>query len=207
MHKLIMRSATYRQSARFDPAAAAVDADDRLLWRFAPRRLEAEAVRDALLAVSGELNPQLGGPSFRPFTITVHNHNFYHLFDRDAPEFNRRTVYRVSVNTGKSPFLDALDCPAPSLTAPRRRSTTTPLQALALMNDSFVQRQAERFAARVRREAGADEVAQVTRAYRLAFGRPPTAEESAATLRLAREHGLDSACWVLLNASEFLYVR
>src|SRR5205823_6003074 len=83
LHRLILLSAAYRQSARFDAAAAAVDADNRLLWRFAPRRLEAETVRDAMLAVSGAFNPRLGGPSFQPFTVTVFNSNFYHLFDRD----------------------------------------------------------------------------------------------------------------------------
>jgi mono/diheme cytochrome c family protein len=207
MHRLILLSATYRQSARFNARAAALDADNRLLWRFAPRRLEAEAVRDAMLAVSGELNPQMGGPSFRPFTITTLLTNFYHLFDGDKPEFNRRTVYRMNVNTGRNPLLDALDCPAPSVTMPKRRATMTPLQALALMNDGFVLRQAERLARRVRQAAGADPNAQVLLAYRLAFGRAPEDDEGAAAARLVQEHGLDSACWVLLNASEFLYVR
>jgi hypothetical protein len=127
--------------------------------------------------------------------------------DDGRRDFSRRSVYRMNVNTGKSPLLDALDCPAPSLAAPRRRTTTTPQQALALMNDSFVLRQAERFADRVRRATGADPSAQVALAYRLAFGRLPQDEERTATARLVEEHGLESACWVLLNASEFLYVR
>ncbi len=207
MHRLIMLSATYRQAARFDSRAAAVDADNVLLWRFAPRRLEAEIVRDAMLRVSGELNEQIGGASFRPFKVTALLTQFYTPIDPDTPEFNRRTVYRMSVNTGKSPFLDALDCPAPSITSPVRRNTTTPLQALALMNDSFVIRQADRFAARVRREAGEDHAEQVVRTYRLALGRVPEPAEVAATVRLLTEHGLESVCWVLLNSSEFLYVR
>src|SRR5262249_1984506 len=153
------------------------------------------------------LNPQLGGPSFRPFTVTVFNTNFYHLFDKGTPEFNRRTVYRINVNTGKSPFLDALDCPAPSVTMPRRRTTTTPLQALALMNDKFGQRPGGPAPGRVRGAAAANRAAQATLAYRLAFGRPPTADERNATDKLVTEQGLDSACWALLNASEFLYVR
>src|SRR5262249_14195415 len=143
---------------------------------------------------------------FRPFTVTEYNTYFYHLFDSDAPEFNRRTVYRIQVNTGRSPFLDALDCPAPSLPLPRRRSTTTPLQALALMNDSFVLRQANRLAQRVRRDVGDEPNAQLTLAYRLTLGRPPRVDESAALAKLVHEHGLDSVCWVLLNASDFLYV-
>jgi hypothetical protein len=207
MHRLIMFSATYRQSSRFDARAAALDSDDRLLGRFPPRRLEAEAVRDAMLTVSGELNPHVGGPSFRPFTVTALLTNFYHPLDDGRPDFNRRTVYRMSVNTGRSPLLAALDCPAPSVTMPRRQPTTTPLQALALMNDSFVQRQARRFAERVKKRAGDDADAEVTLAYRLAFGRPPTSEERTATVRLVQQQGLEPACWVLLNATESLYVR
>jgi hypothetical protein len=137
----------------------------------------------------------------------VFNTTFYHLFDKGTPEFNRRTVYRSNINTGRSPFLDGLDCPAPSLAAPKRRTTTTPLQALALMNDTFVLRQAKHFAERVRQAAGNDVEAQVTLAYRFALGRPPTAEERAEVAKLVREKDLDSACWVLLNTSEFVYIR
>jgi hypothetical protein len=207
VHRLIVLSATYRQSSRLNSRAAAVDADNRLLWRYAPQRLEAEIVRDAMLAVSGELNRQIGGPSFRPFTVTALLTQFYHLIDDGRPEFNRRTVYRINVNTAKSPFLDALDCPAPSLSAPRRRSTTTTLQALALMNDSFVNRQATKFAERVAASAGAEPASQIRFAWRTALGRVPTDDELAASVDLASKAGLESACWALLNASEFLYVR
>jgi hypothetical protein len=207
IHRLIVLSATYRQSSRYSPEAAALDADNRLLWRFAPQRLEAEIVRDSMLAVSGELNRQVGGPSFRPFTVTALLTKFYHLIDDGRPEFNRRTVYRINVNTAKSPFLDALDCPAPSLAAPRRRSTTTTLQALALMNDSFVNRQAAKFAERVAVAAGPDPGAQVNLAWRAALGRAPSDQELATTIKLVSAEGLPSACWALLNASEFLYIR
>ncbi|MFN0053434.1 MAG: DUF1553 domain-containing protein, partial [Planctomycetales bacterium] len=205
----ILLSATYRQSAQFNPEAAAVDSDNRLLWRFAPRRLEAESVRDAMLASSGELNRQVGGPSFRPFTVTSILTQFYHLIDDGRPDFNRRTVYRINVNTAKSPFLDALDCPAPSLAAPKRRSTMTTLQALALMNDAFVQRQAERLAARVQteRQPGGTAADDVRLAFRLTLGRDPQVDEQSAATTLAVEHGLESLAWALLNASEFLYVR
>ncbi|HKB35188.1 MAG TPA: DUF1549 domain-containing protein, partial [Gemmataceae bacterium] len=154
LHRVIVLSNAYRQSSRFDARAAEVDADNRLLWRFAPRRLEGEAVRDAMLSASGELNRTIGGPSFRPFTVTIFNSHFYTLTDPPGTEYNRRTVYRMNVNSAKSPLLDAFDCPDPSVKTPRRSTTTTPLQALALMNNSFVQRQAKHFAARVQREAG-----------------------------------------------------
>ncbi len=205
--KLIVMSATYRQGAAFSKQAAELDADDRFLWRFAPQRLEGEAVRDAMLAVSGKLNPQVGGPSFRPFTVTTFNSNFYTLTDSAEPDFNRRTVYRINVQSAKSPLLEAFDCPDPSTKTPRRAVTTTPLQALALMNNSFVLRQARSFGERVRKEAGDDPEAQVRRAYRLAFGRPPTKEEAGRAAALVREQGAEIFCWVLLNASEFLYVR
>jgi hypothetical protein len=207
LHRLILTSATYQQSSAFNAEAAASDADNRLLWRFAPRRIEGEAVRDALLFVSGRLNEDMGGPGFRPFTVKIFNSHFYTLTDPLTREFDRRTVYRIAVHSAKSPLLDAFDCPDPSTKTPRRAATTTPLQALALMNNAFVLRQASHFADRLRREAGDNPEAQVVAAYRLAFGRTPTKEETARAAALVREHGADSLCWVLLNASEFLYVR
>jgi hypothetical protein len=207
LHRLIMLSATYRQSARPNAEAAAVDADNRLLWRYPARRLEAEAVRDLMLSVSGQLNPRMGGPSYRPFTMTVFNSTFYDLIDEATPETQRRTVYRMSVNSAKNPLLDALDCPDPSVKAPRRAVTTTPLQALGLMNNAFVLRQSRHFAGRVAREAGDDSAARVALAYRLALGREPTAAEEERAVGHVREHGVESLCWVLLNASEFLYIR
>ncbi|MFL5339661.1 MAG: DUF1553 domain-containing protein [Gemmataceae bacterium] len=205
LHRLILQSQTYQQSSRFDPAAAEKDADDRLLWRFAPRRLEAEAVRDAMLAVAGRLVHSGGGPGFRPFKVTVFNSSFYDLIDDDRPDFRRRTVYRTGVNSAKDPLLESFDCPEPSVKAPRRNVTTTPLQALGLMNNAFVQRQAKRLTERVR-DAG-DVEAQARQMYRLTLGRPPTDAELRRAAALAREHGAASLAWVLLNASEFLYVR
>jgi hypothetical protein len=104
-------------------------------------------------------------------------------------------------------LLEAFDCPDPSTKTPRRAATTTPLQALALMNNAFVLRQASHLAGRLRREAGDNPEAQVVAAYRLAFGRTPTKDETERAAALVREHGAESLCWVLLNASEFLYVR
>ncbi len=210
LHRLILTSATYRQSA--DPhataatAAAKVDADARLLWRFPPRRIEGEAVRDAMLAMSGALNRQAGGPSFKPYTVTQLNTYFYHLFDRDEPAFNRRSVYRMHLTTGRSPLLDALDCPSPGVSTPRRRPTTTALQALALMNDAFVVREANRLAARLAAEKP-DPADQVRLAFETVFGRPPARAELDAAVEVRRRHGLGTVCWSLFNASEFLYLR
>ena len=207
IHRRILLSHTYRQSSRFDAAAAEKDADDRLLWRFPPRRLEAEAIHDAMLFASGGLNLRMAGPSARPFTVTTFNSNFYTPFDSPDPDLNRRSVYRMNINSGKAPLMDALDCPDPSVKTPRRGSTTTPLQALGLMNDAFVIRMSHDLAERCRRDAGENAGAQVDRAYALVLGRLPSEDERNAALRLAREHGLDQVTWVLFNATEFLYVR
>ena len=208
IHRRIVLSATYRQSARFDAKAAARDAEARLLWRFPPRRLEGEAVRDAMLAVSGRLNPSMGGPGFRPFTVRTFNSNFYDMMpDPSGPGFDRRTVYRIHVNSAKSPLLDALDCPDPSVKTPRRAVTTTPLQALGLMNDPFVLRMARELTGRARAEAGGDESRQVDRTFRLALGRSPRPAEVERAVTVARRDGLESLAWVLLNANEFVTVR
>ena len=207
LHRRIMLSSTYRQSSRFDGKAAAIDAGDRLLWRYPARRLEAEAIRDAMLQASGQLNTRMAGPSFRPFKLTVFNSNFYELNDPVGPEFNRRTVYRININSAKDPLLETLDCPDPSVKTPKRAVTTTPLQALGLMNDSFVLRQARCMADRVVAECGPDVGKQVDRAYRLAMGRPPTDREVQRARDLLDKAGLESLAWVLMNSSEFLYIR
>jgi hypothetical protein len=200
-----MLSNTYRQSARYSAKAAAIDADNKLLWRFAPRRLEGEAVRDAMLSASGQLNPAMGGPSVRPFTIFVNNSHFYTVTDPIGPDYDRRSIYRINVNSAKNPLLETLDCPDPSTKTPRRTTTTTPLQALALMNNSFVLRQSEKLAERVNSAAKSED--QVKLVYMLTLGRLPIGKESERSAKLAREHGLKSLCWALLNSSEFLYVK
>ena len=207
LHRRIVLSSAYRQASTHDPAAAEKDAEATYLWRYPPRRLEAEAVRDAMLAASGELNPALGGPSFRPFKTSSFNATFYHPLDRDDPEFNRRTVYRMNVNSGKEPLLEVFDCPSPAVKTPLRGETITPLQALSLMNNSFVQRQADRLAARSLAEGDGDLPSAVDRAYARALSRPPSDSERALAVAAARQEGLGCVCWALLNSSEFLYVR
>ena len=208
LHKQVLMSRTYRQSSRFDQAAAARDADNRLLWRYPPQRLEGEAVRDAMLAVSGDLNRALHGPSFRPFEYGEARGSLrsYILTGDDSAPNRRRTVYRMNIITGGDPMLEALDCPLPSTKTPRRRSTTTALQALSLMNNSFVQNRARGLADRLRRETGEVE-RQVRRAFTLALGRPARPDELAASRGLVASSGLEALCWGLFNSSEFLHVR
>ncbi len=206
LHRLIVLSATYRQSATPNLKAQALDAGNRLLWRHPPRRLEAEAIRDTMLQVSGALDRRMGGSG-------------YHLWDYSGyvivfkpkevlgPEALRRMVYQFKPRLQQDGTFGAFDCPDATATAPRRNVSTTALQALNLLNDPFVHGQAQRFAERLRREAGADPEEQVRRAFRLAFGREPSAQETAASLRLAREHGLAVLCRVLFNANEFVFVN
>lgn len=207
MHRLIVTSAAYCQSSETNEKAMKLDADNALLWRFTPRRLEAEAVRDAMLAVSGQLNLAAGGPSFRSFDVLGFPKNAYVPADKLGPEFNRRTVYRMNVNSGKEPLLDAFDCPDPSVKTPRRGVTITPLQALELMNNSFVQRQAAQLGERALKDANGDLPKAVQAAYRLALNRPATPGELARALAATKERNLTSICWALLNSTEFIYVR
>ena len=211
VHRLIVTSATYAQACIPNintrdeyKKAAMVDADNRLFWRFPSLRLEGEVVRDAMLAMAGNLNSEMNGPSFKPYTVTQLNTYFYHLFDKDENIYNRRTIYRMQVVTGRSPLLDALDCPSPSITQPRRSPTSTPLQALALMNDSFVVRQSMKLAARLK-EQQPDLQKQIEQAYEFAYSRGPTAEELQVALNVGKEHGLETLCWAIFNSSEFLY--
>ncbi|MBV9122302.1 MAG: DUF1553 domain-containing protein, partial [Planctomycetes bacterium] len=209
MHRVIVLSATYRQGSAWNEAAGRVDADDRLLWRKAPRRLEAEAVRDALLSVSGRLDLRLGGPGFRDFVMSQAPGTPAHLYTpRDLPDAdgNRRTLYRSWARGGRSRLLDVLDCPDPAAAAPRRAVTTTPLQALALLNNALVLQQADLFGDRVRREAGPDVDRQVVRAYLLAYARQPDDAELTRARTAVRRHGLRVLTRALFNSNEFLYV-
>ena len=197
LQRAIVLSATFRQGSRHNPAAARLDAGNRLLWRKSPMRLEAEAVRDAMLTVCGRLNRAVGGPAYRDFKTYVNNTQFYEMIDPIGAPFNRRTIYRMWVRSGRNPFLDVFDCPDPSTTAPKRAATLTPLSALAMLNNSFVLRMADRFAQRAR---------TASRAYRLAFGRAPDAAERAEAEAFVRAHGLPALCRALFNANEFMYV-
>jgi hypothetical protein len=215
IHRLILLSATYRQASQVQspgstdggPSPQSVDADNRLYWRHTRQRLDAESFRDAVLAVSGQLDRRLGGPGYRDWTVSsAGNNERFTVIDAVGPEFNRRTLYRMWLRGGTSPLLDVFDCPDPSVATPRRSVTTTPLQALAQLNDKFVEHYAERFAERLNREAAGDAAAQVRRAYALAFSRQPSADETEFAEKFIAEHGLTQFCMVLFNASEFLYV-
>jgi hypothetical protein len=208
LHRLIVTSAAYRQSARHDDAAARIDADNRLLWKAPRRRLDAEALRDAVLAASGQMRHHGGGRGYDLFRFKDDHSPIYDHDDIKAmtdPATYRRTIYRFAVRSVPNPFLDTLDCPDPNQPVPVRNSTLTALQALSLMNNPFMVKQAGHFARRLRAHS-ADPAKQVELAYRIAFGRRPEADEAAAVVAHARKHGLEAACRVLLNANELVFI-
>lgn len=205
MHRLIVTSATYRQSSAPRKDGLTIDASSRWLWRFSPRRLEAEPIRDAILAVSGKLDLRMSGPGFSFFEP---NDNYVRVYTprRQWPaETFRRMVYGTVVRQRPDGVFGAFDCPDGGQIAPKRTRSTTPLQALNLLNSSFMMQQAGFFAERLQKETGSDVPAQVRRAFELAFQRSPERSELAAGVRLAREQGLPLFCRALFNANEFVY--
>ena len=208
LHRLIVTSAAYRQGSSTNEAAQKIDAENRLLWRKTPHRLEAEAVRDAILSVSGKLNTTMGGPGFQDVKLApIKGTTYYQPFDPDGDKFFRRTIYRFAPRGGRSALLDTFDCPDPATAAPRRAVTTTPLQALSLLNNSFVLRMSNYCADRVVKEVGDDQAAQIVRAWQLAVSRSPTAAERQASAQLLSQHGLPALCRGLFNINEFVLVE
>jgi hypothetical protein len=208
LHRAIVRSAVYRQASAHSEAAARIDADNRLLWRMDRRRLDAESVRDATLAVAGRLDRRMGGPGYELFRFKDDHSPVY---DHDAPEKvdppegRRRTVYHFIVRSVPNPFLECLDGADPNANVPVRNTTITALQALALLNDPYMLRQAEALAARVRREND-DLRRQVESAFHHALGRPPRSGETTALATFAARHGLAGMCRLLFNLNEFIFV-
>ncbi len=207
MHRLIMLTRTYQQSSRHDADAATVDASNHLLWRMNRRRMDAEVVRDSILAVSGKLDFTMGGPADQPFRYQFRKSPVYDYLDtKDRPERWRRSVYNFTVRSTPDPFMDVLDFPVPSSCTPARSSTNTPLQSLSLLNDRFVIQQADHFAARLADAHKGDVRGQVKAAYRLALGREPSAEEVDRAEQFIAKRELFHFCRALFNTNEFLYV-
>ena len=208
LHRLVVTSETWRQSSASRPAALARDSGNSLLWRFSPRRVEAEVLRDSILQVAGVLNTHRGGPGYEDVREQHFNAGrYYHPIEVKGAKFNRRTIYRFSPRGARDALLDTFDCPDPSTTSPRRAVTTTPLQALSLSNNPFVWRMADSFAARVRKEAGGEVLRQLELAWRLCLGRPPAEGELERGRQLVEKQGLSSLCRVLFNSSEFVLIE
>jgi len=206
IHRLILTSRAWRQSSQPREAALAADGGSRLLWRFPPRRLEAEVIRDNILLASGVLDSRMGGPGFSGFRVEAENVRHYHPKESYGPADWRRMLYMTKVRQEREPTFGVFDCPDFNQTVPSRSRSTTPLQSLSLLNSPFVLQQAGRLAKRLRHEAGADTRAQVARACQLALGREPTREELADASGLVAEHTLEAFCRALFNANEFLFL-
>jgi hypothetical protein len=207
MHRLIVTSAAYRQASAPRPAAIAKDADGRLLWRKKPARMEGEALRDSLLAVTGLLNRELGGKGFSDYQQIANSGTMYYdPIDPVGHAFHRRSIYRFQPRGASPGLLDAFDCPDPAAATPRRNATTTPLQAMTLWNGGFALRMAEALAQRIEREYPRDTALQAARVYQLMLQRSPSATERDRAVRLTDAHGLTALCRAMLNSNEFLTV-
>jgi hypothetical protein len=213
IHRLIVTSVAYRQGARGADAGATADPENKLLWQYPRRRLDGEALRDSMLAVSGQLNPKAGGPSVFPeLPAELQKAAPGWKPSADPAERNRRSVYVFVKRNLRYPLFALFDAPDRNETCARRFATTTAPQALTLLNDSIVIGFAKTFAARVTKEVGTDREKVIDRATVLALGRPPTTEERSAMLGFLKRHTGTAAeavvdlCHALLNVNEFLYV-
>jgi hypothetical protein len=212
LHRMLVLSATYQQGNDNPDAmtAASTDAENTLLWRMNRRRLEAEPVRDSILMASGQLDLRMGGPSDQQFELQPGIHVTpkvdYGKFDLEGNAGHRRGIYRFLFRTLPDPFMDALDCPAGDQLAPTRSDSVTVQQALALWNNAFVARYAERFAESLQRTAPNLE-AQVSLAFKRTLSRDPKPIELEQFVRYARESGLANSCRLLFNSNEFLFIN
>ena len=210
LDRLIVTSATYRQCVADEPRFAARDADNQWLWRQNRRRLDAESIHDAILKLAGKLDVTMGGPSVQQFSLSPGVHVTpvvdYTAYDWNSPGSRRRAVYRFVFRTLPDPFYDALDSADPSQLTAVRNESTTPLQALELLNNPFVLRQCEPFAERLRRASGKLDD-QICLAFLVAFSRPPTSEEYSLLSSYAARHGLLNFCRMIINSNEFLFVN
>ena len=208
LHRTILHSATYRQSSAFIETNAQQDTENRFLWRYNRRRLEAEAIHDSVLDISGSLDLTMGGPGWKDFKVERPEHSPHYEYSKFDPEdvrSHRRSVYRFIVRSQPDPFMTTLDCADSSQSTPRRHETQTALQALSLLNNRFTLTMAQHFAVRLETAAESME-ARIDEAFRLLTGRTPSAEERRQTLAYAEVHGLPALCRLLFNLSEFVFV-
>jgi mono/diheme cytochrome c family protein len=207
IHREILLSQTYRQSGAARADGLAIDSGSRYLWRFPPRRVEAEVVRDAMLSTSGVLDLRMGGPGFDLFEPNGNYVKVYRSRATFGPETFRRMVYQSKPRMQLDDTFGAFDCPDAGQIAPKRHRSTTALQALNLLNSPFALEQSQLAAKRLELEAPGNVAQQVRRAFENTLQRSPDDEELSAATELVAEHGLPSLCRALFNANEFLYIE
>jgi hypothetical protein len=213
--RMIVLSSAYQQSAADDPEKSKIDGENKLYWRAHRRRLEAEAIRDSVLAVSGKLNPRLGG---KPVRVPIEQEIYDLIFTEDEPdnlwpvlpdenEHNRRSLYLLNKRTVRLPMMANFDQPDAMTSCPVRPVSTHALQALSLMNSDFMHTQSSAFAARLNSECGDNRDCQIRSAYKLALARSPRpAEMEMASSFLANGGLLSDFCLAMLNRNEFVYL-
>jgi len=224
MQKLIMMSAAYRRSCAGDEAVMTIDPENRLLWRMNRRRLEGEAIRDSILAVSGQLSATMGGPGVyarlpKNVSVELPNNDKELSWGVASEEENRRrSVYLFQRRSLTFPLMEVFDGAAMNQSCPVRAQTTVAPQALALFNGEFSREAAGKLAERLRREAGEDRRAQINRAFWIAFSRGASESEMVESLAflvsqaekrkgaLAATEAMVDFCHVILNANELVYV-
>jgi cytochrome c553 len=168
LHRLIVTSASYRQSSVSDETARRIDPENRLLWRGPMRRLDAEQIRDSILAATGELQLDTGGPAVDAFKP-------------------RRSIYTKVMRNNRDPLLEAFDAPQNFFSASQRDTTTTPVQSLMLINSQYMLQRAQAMAARLQRSGVKTDKELIATAYKLAFGRAPTSDELSAAETFLRD--------------------
>lgn len=208
LHRMMVTSRTYQLASRDNIQNAAVDGANRYLWRGNRRRLDAEEIRDSMLAVSGQLSLKMGGPGDFLFELekTDHSpHYEYQKFDPAIANIHRRSIYRFVVRSQPDPWMTLLDCADHSQSTPKRNETLTSLQALSLLNNRFNLHMSERLAEKVGKEYP-DAPTQVERAAQLVLQRVLTTEEESELVAYGKQYGLANLCRVLFNLNEFVFV-
>ena len=228
LHRQIILSQTYQQDSKFSEAAAQVDPENRLLWRRRPLRLEAEALRDAMLVCAGTLNREPFGPAFKPpipaeAMVARNLKSPYNPEQPDSPNIRRRSVYMFHKRVVPYPLLQTFDRPDALQSCSRRDATTVAPQALAILNDPFVRDRATEFAQRLQKECGGDLDSAVRGAFAISLARSPSESElkSSAEFIAARQAqrqkrgmneedaqraALADFCQTMFGLNEFLYV-
>lgn len=206
IHRIILTSRTWNQESRPHESGLSRDAGNQFLWRYPQRRLPAEGIRDSILSISGALNLRRGGPGFSGFEVELENVRHYHPRTTFGPEEWRRMIYMTKVRQEKDAVFGAFDCPDSSQIIPVRSRSTTPIQALNLMNSPFVTQQVDIFARRLRSEAGETTAHQIRQGWLLAFGRDPEATETEEAEKFILNYGLESWCRALINSNEFVFI-
>ncbi|MCS5662275.1 MAG: DUF1553 domain-containing protein, partial [Dehalococcoidia bacterium] len=205
MLSLILYSDTFRQSSRPRDEALKIDAGSRYLWRFPPRRLEAEAIRDSILAVAGTLDLNMGGPGFYLLDVDRENVVHYHPKEKTGPGEWRRMIYMFKIRQEQDLIFGAFDCPDGNQVIPERSRSTTPIQALNLFNSHFMVQQSGKMADKLLKEAGNSVEEQVRTAYQLYYGRPALVEEINDATEFVRDYSLADFCRAMFNSNEFLF--